>query len=70
MFYIVFYFILFSYLLWAYHLEVITLGVHRSKPDNIPPKSAGEQISSYCSVVEHCVSSAKVVGSIPREHMY
>ncbi len=22
------------------------------------------------SVVEHCVSSAKVVGSIPREHMY
>ncbi len=25
----------------------------------------------FCgSVVEHCVSSAKVVGSIPREHMY
>ncbi len=22
------------------------------------------------SVVKHCVSSAKVVGSIPREHMY
>ncbi len=22
------------------------------------------------SVVEHCVSSAKVVGSIPREHIY
>ncbi len=22
------------------------------------------------SVVEHCVSSAKVVGSIPREHTY
>ncbi len=25
---------------------------------------------SFGSVVEHCVSSAKVVGSIPREHTY
>ncbi len=23
-----------------------------------------------CSVVEHCISSAEVVGSIPREHTY
>ncbi len=27
-------------------------------------------LCSCGSVVEHCVSSAKVVGSIPREHMY
>ncbi len=27
-------------------------------------------VCSCGSVVEHCVSSAKVVGSIPREHMY
>ncbi len=28
------------------------------------------KMCSCGSVVEHCVSSAKVVGSIPREHMY
>ncbi len=29
-----------------------------------------EQTCSCGSVVEHCVSSAKVVGSIPRKHTY
>ncbi len=32
-----------------------------------------DELTMQCScgsVVEHCVSSAKVVGSIPREHMY
>ncbi len=28
------------------------------------------QMCSHGSVVEHCVSSAKVVGSTPREHTY
>ncbi len=27
-------------------------------------------MSSYGSVVEHCINSAKVMGSILREHMY
>ncbi len=29
-----------------------------------------EMIYSCGSVVEHCVSSTKVVGSVPREHVY
>ncbi len=49
-------------------LQYVTVHVgNHGSPNELLLPSSG---SSCGSVVEHCVSSAKVVGSIPREHTY
>ncbi len=44
--------------------------VGRKGPGVKYPVAFPWDVCSCGSVVEHCVSSAKVVGSIPREHTY
>ncbi len=50
----------------CHHHNMICSVSYKHREDVLEPKD----MCSCGSVVEQCVSSAKVVGSIPREHMY